>query len=381
VIRNTTFMRCARQLLVLSVLSLCAMGSAQGYVRGEVLVKIRGNASPDRALNRVRGFVMQRLSRVAVARIHLPDDVSVPMALIRLRSLPEVEYVEPNYLVHTTDVNDPLYPSQWALNKIKAPYAWNRTHGSPQVLVAVLDSGVDLTHPELVGKIAGTQNFVGTGPVDDVFGHGTHTAGTIAANTDNGLGVASLGYETRILVGKVVDDNGQGNLATVAMGIEWAANNGAKVVSMSLAGISFSSTLKDVVDDAWSRGIVLVAAAGNYGNNAYTYPAAYDKCIAVAATDESDRRCSFSTYGSWVHVAAPGNRILSLNNHGGTALMSGTSMATPHVAALAALLWANGVQSNNSIRFILLSSGDPTTGFGPYPTPRINARKALLRAP
>jgi thermitase len=184
-----------------------------------------------------------------------------------------------------------------------------------------------------------------------------------------------------LLIGKVVGDDGHGTLATVAAGIEWAADSGAKVINMSLAGDSFSSTLRDAVDDAWSRGIVLVAAAGNNGNNAYMYPAAYEHCIAVAATDQLDRRCGFSNYGNWVHVSAPGSSILSLRSGGGTTLMSGTSMAAPHVSALAALLWANGGRSNNSIRFAILSSGDPTTGFFQFPAPRINARKALLRAP
>jgi thermitase len=371
----------ARRLLFLLAIFMAALATGQGYVPGEVLVKFRPATASTRALSRVGGIVVQRLHHIDVNRIRVATNLAIPMALARLRALPEVEYAEPNYIVTVTDVNDPLYANQWALRKIFAPLAWNRTHGSSGVLVAVLDTGVDLTHPDLIGKIAGTQNFVSTGPVDDVFGHGTHTAGTVAANTNNGVGVASLGYDTRLLIAKVVGDNGQGSLSTVAAGIEWAADNGAKVISMSVAGSDFSNTLRDAVDDAWNQGIVLVAAAGNNGSNAYMYPAAFEHCIAVAASDELDRRCSFSTYGSWVHISAPGNHILSLRRGGGTAYMSGTSMACPHVAALAALLWANGGRTNNSIRFAILSSGDPTTGFGQYPAPRINARKALLRAP
>jgi thermitase len=245
----------------------------------------------------------------------------------------------------------------------------------------MLDTGVDLNHPDLAGRIADSKNLLGGGLAQDGNGHGTHVAGTVAANTNNGIGVASLAYQTRLLVGKVVGDNGQGTLATVALGIGWAADSGAKVISMSLGVTTPSQTLQEAINDAWNRDIVVVAAAGNLGTNQKVYPAACDNCIAVAATDQSDRKCHFSNFGSWVHVAAPGLNIVSLYRNGGFATLSGTSMAAPHVAALAALLWAQGARSNQRVRTLIETSGDPATGFSTFITRRINARNALLRLP
>jgi thermitase len=299
----------------------------------------------------------------------------------RLRALPGVEFAEPNYTFTISDVDDPLYPEQWSLDRVSAPSAWNLTIGNPAVLVAVLDTGADLNHPDLAGQIAGSQNFVGFGAATDENGHGTHTAGTIAARTNNGIGVASLGYQTRLLIGKVATDRGVGSVAAVVQGLEWAVANGARVVNMSFTFAGPSTALEDAVNDAWNHGIVVVAAAGNSGSSIKTYPGAYEHCIAVAATTAMDARAGFSNYGPWVSVAAPGDEILSLYKHGQTAYMSGTSMAAPHVSALAALLWANGGRSNDSIRYAIVSSGSPTLGFGAFPVLRINARNALLRIP
>lgn len=370
-----------RNLAALAILLLAATGLGQGYVSGEVLVKFRAPFRVSKTMQSLGARVVQRLPEIDVSRVELPAGISVEQAVRMFGQDPKVEYAEPNYYLQLQGVNDPMFPQQWDLQKISAPSAWMICMGSQNVLVAVLDTGADLSHPDLAGRIAGSKNFIGVGPVQDENGHGTHTAGTIAAATNNGIGVASLGYQTRLLVGKVVTDHGGTTVSVVAQGIAWAADNGAKVVSMSIGLPNDSNTLHAAVDDAWNRGLVLVAAAGNNANTQRLYPAAYSNCIAVAATDQADRRCSFSSYGDWVHVSAPGQSILSLYKHGGTATLNGTSMATPHVAALAALLWANGARSNAAIRSAILNSGDPTTGFGLYPTRRINARRALLRLP
>lgn len=365
---------------MLLMLLAAALVRAADYVPGEVLVKFRPQTLSSE-LAQLRPRIVQRLVPLSVDRVVLPFGMTVGDALRRLRRDPTVQYAEPNYVVRIFDANDTYFSWQWDLRKVFAPEAWAICRGSASVRVAVLDTGADLTHPDLAGKIALSQNFVGPGPAEDGNGHGTHTAGTVAACTNNALGFASLGYDTRLMIGKVADDHGYSTVAAVAQGIAWAADSGASVVSMSLGLDASSEALRGAVDDAWRRGIVLVAAAGNSGQATRFYPAAYDHCIAVAATDELDRRCSFSTYGSWVHVAAPGRNIWSLYKRHGMASLSGTSMAAPHVAALAALLWANGGRSNQSIRAAIETSGDPTSGFGVYPAPRMNARRALLRLP
>lgn len=372
-----------RFLCSLLLLLAAILAHGQAYMPGEVLVKYQPGYGA--ALSRSLYFSGLRqidyAARLGICHLALPRGMSVRYAVQRLRNMPGIEYAEPNYIFQLDDVDDPLFPQQWSLAKISAPAAWNFTIGAPQVLVAVLDSGADLSHPDLAGQIAGSQNFVGFGDATDNNGHGTHTAGIIAARTNNGIGVASLGYQTRLLIGKVATDQGVGSVATVIQGLEWAIASGAKVVNMSFTFPSPSQALEDAIDDAWDSGLVLVAAAGNSGVTTKTYPGAYDHCIAVAATKSNDARASYSNYGSWVEVAAPGDEILSLYKHGQTAILSGTSMAAPHVAALAALLWANGARSNFGIRYAIDSSGAPTLGFGPYPVLRINARNAMLRFP
>ncbi len=325
--------------------------------------------------------VTAHLKGISVDRVDLPAGIPVQRAIAELRRDPAVQYAEPDYIVRILDVDDPFLRMQWDLKLIDAPAAWGITTGSPNVLVAMLDTGIQFNHPDLAGQIAGSKNFIGLGPATDLNGHGTHTAGTVAAKTDNHFGIASLGYQTRLLIGKVVNDQGNGDLLTVASGVDWAVQSGAKVISMSLGTPSFSQTMQDAINEAWDHGLVVVAAAGNTGTNQPIYPAACHHCIAVAATDDEDVRASFSSFGSWVHVAAPGKNILSLFKGSSYAILSGTSMAAPHVAALAALLWANGARSNATIRIAIENSGDPTTGFNHYPVQRINARRALLRLP
>lgn len=365
----------------LAFVASMAFAAGQEYVPGVVLVRFRPAPRASTAiLHRLHARIAKRLGSLGVDEVKLPKGVSVEAAMEVLRGEPDVVYAEPDYVVRLFS-DDPYFGRQWELPKISAPQAWGITRGNPLVLVASLDTGVDLTHPELAGQIAASKNFTGTGSATDGNGHGTHTAGIVAALTDNGIGTASLGYNTRLLVGKVVADSGQGDVLTVIQGILWAEQNGARVITMSFGTSSASSALQDAVTDAWNHGIVIVAAAGNTGTSQKQYPAACDGCIAVAATDENDQRCSFSTFGSWVHLAAPGKNILSLYRGHGYATMSGTSMAAPHVAALAALMWANGARSNMAIRNTLINSGDPTTGFSGFTALRINARRALVRLP
>jgi len=268
------------------------------------------------------------------------------------RSHSKVRCVEPDYVAGVVDVpNDPYFDNdhQWGMFKVKAAEAWDITHGSSNICVAILDTGIDSSHPDLGAKVLAKKNFSSSSTAEPVNDHGTHVAGIAAAITDNGVGVAGLGYNSSLMNVKVLDDDGTGYYSWIAQGIVWATDNGADVINLSLGGSSFSSTLEQAVDYAWNHGVVVVAAAGNDGSSGHIYPAYYDNCIAVAATDASDNLASWSNYGSWVDVAAPGSAY-STKTDGQYGYMAGTSMASPHVAGLAGLVFPVASDSNGNGR-------------------------------
>jgi len=330
------------------------------------------------------GQVLEVISKIDVHVVRIP--VGKVGEFVRAYLLEEVvEFAEPDYIATAFYLpNDPGYANQWALPKIQAPQAWDLSRGSSTLRIAILDTGIDQDHEDLHTKIVANRNFTTSRTVDDRYGHGTHVAGSAAAVTDNGRGVAGVGFTTSLMNVKVLGDNGSGQYSWIANGIIWAADNGAHVINMSLGGTSASSTLESAVKYAWDKGVVLVAAAGNENTSAPTYPAYYAECIAVAATDENDAKASFSNYGAWVDIAAPGVSIYStLPNHPNRigvrnyGSLSGTSMAAPHVAGVAALVKARyPTWTNAQIRDRLLASVDPTTGFSPA-LGRINAYKAV----
>ena len=291
---------------------------------------------------------------------------------------PSVEYAEIDSLaIKSQAPNDTYYTSQWGLSKINAEGGWGVTQGSDSVPVAILDTGINDSNPDLFGKVTKRANFT-TDSDADGDGHGTHVAGIVGANTNNSMGVASLGYQTKLFSVKVLDNNGSGYYSWIANGIIWAADNGAKVINLSLGGTSDSQTLRDAVSYAWGKGVVVVAAAGNNGNSNPHYPAYYPNVIAVAATDSTDNKASFSTYGSWVDLAAPGVSILSTYENG-YAYMSGTSMATPFVSALSSLVFSNNPTFGNlEVRDKIESSAAKIAKTGTYwINGRIDACSAL----
>jgi len=307
-------------------------------------------------------------------------------------------YIEPDFKVQAQLVpNDPNWSLQLGPQKIEADWAWNTTLGSQDVLVAVVDTGVDYTHPDLAG------NYVPLGydwvnmdadPLDD-FGHGTHCAGIIAATINNSIGIAGLA-QVRIMAEKVLDMGGWGYWDWVANGIVHATDSGANIISMSLGGYGDSELLHEAVKYAYDHGVLVVAAAGNENTNVKLYPAGYDEAIAVAATDQYDNKAWFSNWGDWIELAAPGVDIYStmptyhvtMNDWGYSmnyTYMSGTSMATPHVSGVAALVWSlYPNKTRNWVRIWLQHTaddlGDP--GFDVYyGYGRINARKAVEQTP
>ncbi len=296
-----------------------------------------------------------------------------------------VEYAELDYLAEIAlEPNDPYYTAayQWALTRIEAPAAWDITTGAPNITIAVIDTGVDLDHPDLAAKIVAGYDFFNSDPVpQDDHGHGTRVAGVAAAETNNGLGVAGLSWGARIMPLKALEHTGYGPYSEIAHSVTYAADNGAKVINLSLGGLTYSATLRDAVNYAHDRGCVVVAATGNDSLDLLRYPARYPSVLAVGATDNADQRYSTSNYGPEVDLAAPGFAIYSTlwdNSYGSE---SGTSLAAPHVSGLAALIWSlNPALSNVQVESIIKATAqdlghpgrDGYYGFG-----RINARAAL----
>lgn len=305
---------------------------------------------------------------------------SVPDLVAALGLNPNVVYAEPDYIAMVDFVpNDPGWSNQWGPQKIADPQAWDVTQGSSGVMIGVVDTGVDLTHPDLAAKVRADlgYNFVNnTTSAQDDNGHGTHVAGIAAAITNNNTGVAGGCPGCSIVPVKVLDANGSGTYSAVASGIRYAADQGVKVINLSLGGSSRSRTLEDAVNYANGKGVLLACAAGNNNTSARNYPAYYTACVAVAATDQNDNKASFSTYGSWVDTSAPGVSIYSTYLNGTYQSLSGTSMATPHVAGLAGLLFSQGrTQTDVRTRLTSTTYTDPVNSTS-IP-PRINAYKAV----
>jgi thermitase len=378
-------------LLMVAALAIPASGGAQAaspdakaaFAPGEVIVKFKNGtttSTKQAVLSQESGRVLFHSKEIGFDVVKIPSGKSVTQAVREYQNNPNVEYAEPNYLYHADwTPNDPYFSTQqWGPQKVQAPAAWDITRGSSSVRIAIVDTGVQYNHPDLSGKVVLGHDYVdGDNDPYDGNGHGTHCAGIAAAVTNNSTGIAGMAPNASILAVRVLDSNGSGTLDAVANGIIYAADNGAKVISLSLGGSVGSTTLQNAVNYAWNKGAVIVAAAGNSGISAPSYPAYYSNAIAVAATTSSDVKASYSNWGSWVDVAAPGSSIYSTYPTNTYTSLSGTSMATPHVAGLAGLLAAQG-RSNSNIRAAIQNTADPISGTGTYWTyGRINAYRAV----
>jgi thermitase len=269
--------------------------------------------------------------------------------------------------------DDPAYAQQWSLQKI----AWDQAYGNisinGSVKLAILDTGVDATHPDLAGRTIEGKSFVNGDPGTDPNGHGTAMAGIAAALVNNSAGMAGVSYaNTGIMSVQVLQANGTGYDKDVVAGVLWAADNGANVILMAFSSSDYSASLNDAITYAWKKGVVIVAATGNDGSTGISYPAGMANVIGVASTDKKDELSSDSNTGS-ASVAAPGLGIYTTLPGGGYGSVSGTSAASAHVAGLAALLAANG-SDNRIISNQIRGAIDPVSGqsFG-----RINVEKAL----
>ncbi|QCV55125.1 peptidase S8 [Thermoactinomyces vulgaris] len=348
----------------------------------EIIVKFKQNATSSdvSALHaKAKASITSTNKQLGYQVVKVNEGQNMEDVLKQYQSNPNVEYVEPNHEVHAFFTpNDPRYSEQYAPQLVGAEEAWDVTQGSSNVTVAIVDTGVDYNHPDLQGKVIKGKDFVDNDddPMDENM-HGTHCAGIAAALTNNGVGIAGMAPKVKILAERVLDANGSGTLDSVAQGITHATDQGADVISLSLGSPQGASTLENAVNYAASKGAVVVAAAGNESTSAPSYPAYYEKAIAVAATDSNDKIASFSNYGSWVDVAAPGVNILSTVPGGGYQTASGTSMATPLVAGQAALLASQG-KSASEIRQAIEGTADQISGTGQYwAHGRVNAAKSV----
>ncbi|HAC63685.1 MAG TPA: peptidase S8 [Cyanothece sp. UBA12306] len=290
-----------------------------------------------------------------------------------------IEYIEPNYLYQALEApNDPDYSKQWNLHNINIERAWEENQGEGTT-VAVIDTGVTRVPDLRQTQFVAGYNFVNdSNNAEDDNGHGTHVAGTIAQSTNNNYGVAGVAYSTKIMPLKVLANGGGGTVADIAEAIRFAADNGADVINMSLGGGGESQVMKDAIDYADSKGVVIIAAAGNSNQNSASYPARYPKVISVSALDAAGKKAPYSNYGAGVDISAPGGsetgKILQETIDPSTGEpqfvgFEGTSMAAPHVAGVAALIKASGIEEPTEVLKILKESSrkveeDPFNHYG-----------------
>lgn len=316
------------------------------FVENEVIVKFRDHPTEremEEIENRIDGKLLKNLGTICV----FSSDHHTASELVHFfEDDDHVIYVEPHYLylqnedTPYTVPNDVLYPDyQWNLSMIEAEVGWNLTRGNENVTIAVLDTGVDLDHPDLIHRITEGYNALWDHdrPHDD-NGHGTHVAGIIASQTNNREGIAGITWYNRIMPVKVMNAEGSGTSFDIAKGIVWAADHGADVINLSLGNYEPSAVLEEAIQHAYRKNVIIIAAAGNENTDHPSYPAAYPEVLGVTAIGKDRERAEFSNYGDYVSVAAPGVNIASTYPNRQYAELSGTSMAAPHVTALAGLV-------------------------------------------
>lgn len=389
------------------------------YAPDRVLVRFRSEVSPEYAEGLLRSYrfrEIRKIEPVGIFVVRTPENVSVEETLAILGRNPDIERAGPDHRTRLfvtpndsffqryqynlrnrgtiLEISGDIRPQTKADADIKATTAWDETKGDSAVFIAVLDTGVDMTHVELVNKVVSTgRDFVNDDmDATDDHWHGTHVAGVAAAETHNGTGIAGVAWDCRVLPGKVIDSDGTGYYSWLIDGITWAVDEGAKVINLSLGGDADDEFLEATCKYAYDKGVVVVAATGNDGASV-GYPAAYDRYVlAVAATDYNDERASFSNFGPEVDVAAPGVYILGPcpQWYAGEGYLpylfgSGTSQATPHVAGLAALIlsvkpWLKPAEVMDIVRYTAddvnrsqMPGRDEDIGYG-----RINMERALV---
>jgi subtilisin family serine protease len=342
-----------------------------------------------------------------IYRLRISNETDVPSMANILATYPDVAFAEPDYyakpgLLPDLTPNDPQLGEQWGIHKINAPAAWDVTTGSDKIVIAIIDSGIDLTHEDLQGRLWINPDEIpgngidddGNGFVDDVHGwnflggnhnledevgHGTQVAGVAGAATNNNKGIAGMCWNCKLMVVKVVQATGVVNYSDLAAGVAYAAEQGAHIINLSLGGYAQSSTLLNAIQSA-ADSAVIIAGVGNDNRSTPFYPAAYPEVLAVGATDNDDNKSGFSNYGDWVSVYAPGTQVTTTfagNNAYGKE--NGTSLSAPFVAGTAGLLRShNPTWSPALIRQHIINTTVPVSG---QIGGRLNASAALNSSP
>jgi subtilisin family serine protease len=375
------------------LLVLCGVTTnAAEFVRGQILIKPRAQLSESTLAERLEGhgaWQRQKLLHSDVRIVNISEE-RAGAVLAALQRDPDLEFAERDGLAQAAFVpNDPYVTTgnEWHLGKIQAEQAWDTSAGSASVVVAVLDSGVNFSHPDLAGRVLAGYDFVSndTDPSDD-FGHGTAVTGVVVATGNNGVGVAGVAWNCRALAVKVVDSTGFASYSAIAQGIRYAVERGARVINISIAGDSPSSTLQEAIDFAWSNNVVVVAAAGNNSSEVPQYPAACNHVVAVSATEPDDSLATFSNWGTFVALSAPGDDIWTTQRDLSQPYGSwrGTSFASPIVAGVLALAASvNPSLSNTQLVSVVEATADDIGAAG-YDTSfgygRVNASRAVTLA-
>ena len=321
-----------------------------------------------------------------IEEVDIPKGETTDKLIEKLEDQKKVEYAEPNYLFKKMgSPSDPIFTDQWHHKKIGTKAAWKKTMGSKEVVVAIIDDGIDRDHEDLKGKIykgydavRERKNILPEGE------HGTHVAGIIASSANNGVGGTGVAPNIKIMPINVFDGLYAGTVDIIEA-IHYAVKNGADIINMSLGDTYYSKALNNAVQEANKKGVLLIAASGNEGDlkksNKRVYPAAFSHVISVGATTSKDKRATYSNYDSSVDITAPGDKILSTFPNNNYAYMSGTSMATPVVTGVAALIWSNEPKlSKSAVEYRLYDSAVDLGIKGKdvyYGNGRVNAQKAL----
>jgi subtilisin family serine protease len=360
---------------------------AEQFVPGRVLVKFHDNIQPAHARNIIAGLGARDADEIPNIGVHvldLPYQASEKAFVNAFQSQPEVEFAELDRIVAPAGVipNDPWYAGgEWHLPKISASDAWSTTTGSSAIVIAILDSGVDGTHEDLAGNmVAGWNIYNNNSDTADVNGHGTNVAGAAAARSNNSLGVASVCWNCRIMPVRISDSTGSATYSSIASGLNWAADHGARVANISYI-VSDSSTVTAAAKYFQGKGGVVAVSAGNYS----TFDSAADNpyVLTVSATDIYDVHSDFSNYGNNVDLAAP-EAVYTTVRGGGYMYAGGTSFSAPIVAGVAALvLSVNPNLTGPQVQDILKQSADDlgTAGWDIYyGSGRVNAARAVAMA-
>lgn len=392
-IRNQVISVSLLSVMILTVLfsnvSRPAWGNqTEEYVPDELIVQAKSGVAKgkiDEILCAQGANTLHEIGPIRIRQIRVPDR-ALDKVKAALERNPHMSFVENNYYAAGgMEPNDVKYSQQWYLPKISAPLGWEICTGAQSIPIAIIDSGIDPIHPDLVGKILPGYNFLqDNADTRDVLGHGTAVAGTAAALSNNLEGITGVAWANPIMPLVVLNSENWATYYDIARAVVFAADQGVRIMNISIGGSSSSTTLQNAIDYAWNKGAMVFACAHNYSTSTPYYPAACTHAVAVSATDAADNRASFSNYGNWIDVAAPGVSILTTTRGGGYGSWSGTSFSSPIAAGLAALITSvNPSLTNYEILELITGNTDDlgALGFDQYfGFGRVNVNKSLNAA-